>query len=108
MINDTAPPVLGIPGATPNGLFSARVTWTTDEFATGQIDIGTQPGTYPTTLTDLLFNKTHEIVVTGLTAGTRYYYRLSGTDRSGNPVQSQEFTFVFQSLTRVFLPLLRR
>ncbi len=107
-MNDTAPPVIGASAATANGLFSARVSWTTDEFSTSLLEVGTQPGSYPVTLADPFFSKNHEIVVTALTPGVRYYYRLSGVDRSGNLVQSSEVSFVFQSQVKVFLPLLRR
>lgn len=48
----------------------------------------------------------HEITLTGLAAGTTYYYRLLSTDLSGNTFRSGELQLTPQRF--VYLPMTRR
>lgn len=106
LFNDTiAPQITGV-AAWPIGGGRAKIVWTTNEFATSVVLYGTQSGVYPHTATDPLYAKQHEIILTGLTTGTRYYYRVRSTDRSGNTATSAEYSFTLQ--IPVYLPLVLR
>jgi hypothetical protein len=106
MLADVTPPQ--ITGVTVARLDagSVRISWFTNEFATSRLQYGAQTGTYTHTITDSLYYKLHEVVLTGLVPGTTYYYTIGSTDRSGNPTDSQEYSFTAAS--PVFLPFVRR
>jgi len=110
LFNDTTPPqirniVVVVP---PDNPTSAVDTWTTDEFATSVVRYGTRSGVYPWVVSDPLYYRQHRVVLTGLTQGTVYYYRVESTDRSGNTAASAEYTFVQRSLSRLYLPFITR
>jgi hypothetical protein len=106
IINDTTPPQISGITASATGVGTVTVTWTTDEFATSTVLYGTQSGSYSQTASDPLYVKQHQVILTGLTAGARYYYQVHSTDRSGNTATSSENTFVAQ--VPVYLPLILR
>jgi hypothetical protein len=106
LFNDTIAPQITNIAAAPMGGGNVKITWTTNEFATSAVLYGTQSGVYPHTVSDPLYAKQHEITLTGLTMGTRYYYRVRSTDRSGNTATSTEHSFVMQ--IPVYLPLVLR
>lgn len=107
LVGDTAPPqVTTAPSVTGIGQGSVRISWMTNEFATTVFEFGAQSGLYTQTITDTLFNKLHEVTLSGLTAGRTYYYRFHHTDRSGNPFHGAEYNFVVQ--VPVYLPLVRK
>ena len=103
LINDATPPQISDISASLTGSDSAAITWTTDEFATSTVLYGTQPGMYPQTVSDPLYTKQHRVIVTGLTSGPTYYYKVCSTDRSGNTTTSMEHGFSTQRY--VYLPL---
>jgi len=106
LFNDTTAPQMTNIAAAPMGGGNVKITWTTNEFATSAVLYGTQSGVYPHTVSNPLYTKQHEITLTGLTTGTRYYYRVRSTDRSGNTATSTERSFVVQ--IPVYLPLVLR
>jgi len=106
LFNDTTAPQMTNIAAAPMGGGNVKITWTTNEFATSAVLYGTQSGVYPHTVSSPLYTKQHEITLTGLTTGTRYYYRVRSTDRSGNTATSTERSFVVQ--IPVYLPLVLR
>jgi len=107
LIGDTAPPqIAAAPTATGVGQGSVIVSWMTNEFATTVFEFGVSSGVYTQTITDTLFYKLHEVTLSGLTAGRTYYYRFRHSDRSGNPFQGAEYTFVVK--VPVYLPLVRK
>lgn len=79
------------------------MTWTTDEYATGAIRYGLQPGVYTAVVSSTLYARTHRAVLPGLTAGETYYYQVWGADRSGNEYLSQSGQFL--AVNRLYLPL---
>jgi len=107
LFNDTTPPQISRVAVSPSGLTSAIVTWDTDEFATSAVLYGTQSGIYPWVVRDPLYTRAHQVTLRGLTPGTRYYFRIQSTDRSGNTATSAEYSFVMGP-TRVYLPLVLR
>ncbi|HNB54869.1 MAG TPA: fibronectin type III domain-containing protein [Anaerolineales bacterium] len=109
LINDiTAPQITVTPTPTALTNTTAKVTWTTNEFATTEFKYGIAPGSYTQTLTEDSFQKLHALTLTGLTAGTEYYYRITSTDRSSNVFQDIERSFTFNPPQQVYLPLIRR
>jgi hypothetical protein len=72
---------------------NVRLTWVTDEFARCTLRYGTQPGNYVETVENLLYFKSHELLLTTLTQGTIYYVQLTCVDQSDNSTTSAEFVF---------------
>lgn len=76
---------------------SAKITWTTDQPFTSQVEFGpTQAygslsafGSAPTT--------SHAVTLTGLTPGTTYYYAALSTNSAGQTSTSANFTFTTTS-----------
>jgi hypothetical protein len=111
LANDTAPPQISGVVATNIGAGMVKITWLTNEFASSFLEYGVQSGVYTQNVTDPLYLKGHEIILSGLAAETTYYFRLTNTDRSDNVFQSQEFNFTVQTppqSTVAYIPLIRR
>jgi hypothetical protein len=72
---------------------TAQIVWSTANATTSHVDFGTAPGVYPESAGDDSLNTQHAVVVNGLVPGTKYYYKVRGTDDYGNTYTSQEFTF---------------
>jgi hypothetical protein len=102
LLNDVTPPTgQEITSRAANG--NIIITWITPEFADSRIDYGQQPGVYLQVATDSRYVKTHTITLTNLITDTTYYYRVSGTDLSGNTSQSAENSFMTARL--IYLPV---
>ncbi len=105
LIGDTVPPQIR-DVRTQSVVGGVKVTWTTDEFATSEVRFGIAQGAYTQTASDPLFDKTHALTLTGLTAGRTYYFVVRGADRSGNQAQSGEYQVKVQ--TKMHLPVMLR
>lgn len=105
LIGDAVPPQISNVQAqnVPDGV---KITWTTNEFATSEVRYGTTSGTYTQTVSDPLFERTHSLTLTGLTAGRMYYFVVRGADRSGNQAQSGQHQIRAQMT--LFVPLIQR
>jgi len=67
------------------------VLWKTDELSDSQVSYGTESGTYTETTTlDTNMSIVHAVTLTGLTAGTDYYYVVKSNDPAGNATTSPE------------------
>ncbi len=108
LFNDTTPPRISNVRVivSPSAPTSAVVSWTTDEWATSTVLYGTQPGVYSRMVSDPLYARQHQVTLTGLTQGTRYYFRVQSTDRSDNTATSDEYSFI--QIFRLYLPLIIR
>lgn len=62
----------------------AIIQWNTDEGANTEVQYGTDAGTLGSTVIDNAVVTNHNITLTGLTAGTAYFFRVFSTDPSGN------------------------
>ncbi|MCZ6633391.1 MAG: tandem-95 repeat protein [bacterium] len=89
-VPDNSPPViLEGPSITYASDIQATVTWISDEPATSKVVFGpvdrflTDPD--PPVTSPLLVTS-HNVAVTGLTKGTRYFFRIESADGSGNTV----------------------
>ncbi len=91
------PPVISAVQAVGVGNTSTYITWTTDKPATSQVDYGTT-STYgsSTTLNSTLVTS-HTVLVSGLTPGTVYHFRVDSTDACGNLSNSPDATFTTSS-----------
>ena len=78
---------------------SAKITWKSNEYATGVVRYGTVSGNLSQSFTDGQFYFTHEVVLSGLNENGSYFYKLNGVDRSGNPYQSAELSFTLDTRT---------
>ena len=85
---DTTTPTISSVNATaaPDG--TAKVTWTTDEGADSRVDYGTSPTALTQTASDTSNVTSHSVDLSGLTAGTTYYYRVRSADSSNNATTS--------------------
>jgi phosphodiesterase/alkaline phosphatase D-like protein len=83
----SVPPVITAVNVTP-GSTTATITWTTDTNSTSRVDYGTAPGALTLNITAASLVTGHSITLTGLTATTTYYYRVTSVDSSGNSVTS--------------------
>lgn len=85
-IADTTPPVISSVAASGSGT-SATVTWTTNESATTSVAYGTSATSLTSTATSAA-GTSHSATLNGLVANTRYYYRVTSVDPSGNSATS--------------------
>ncbi|MFZ1402919.1 MAG: fibronectin type III domain-containing protein [Anaerolineae bacterium] len=105
LIGDTAPPQISNVVVTRVGA-SIRVTWNTNEFANSTVLYGMQTGSYPQSVTNPLFERQHEINLTGLRGGTTYFLRVRSADLSGNTATGAERSIVAGG--GVYLPYVAR
>ncbi|MDQ1382985.1 MAG: hypothetical protein QOG65_364, partial [Actinomycetota bacterium] len=81
---DTTPPVISGVTATAATNGDVPVTWTTDELSSSQVAYGTTASTLNSSQSDPAAVTSHTVTLHGLTAGTKYYYRVTSSDRAGN------------------------
>ena len=105
---DKVPPVITFD---PSGSISevtetsVRISWTTNELATSSIDFGTDE-TYGNSIINNNFNTNQSIIITGLTKGTNYHFRLNNTDVGGNLATSSDLTFTTLDYTDKVPPVI--
>lgn len=91
---DRKPPVISSVDAPVLADTSAVITWTTDEQSDSQVEWGTSTGSYPNTTTlDSTLTINHVVSITGLSATTKYYYRVISKDAQSNSATSDENDF---------------
>jgi len=90
---DTAPPVISDVHASAIKRRSVTITWTTDEASSTSVQYGrtTDYGKSRSDITN--FVTQHSMTLTGLSANTRYHYRVKSEDEAGNPTTSGDLTF---------------
>jgi len=91
-VDNTGPVISSITSGTPATTI-ATTTWTTNESANSQVAYGLTNAYGATTTLDATMVTSHSVVLTGLTAGTVYHYRVVSTDASGNTTYSTDNTF---------------
>jgi len=85
-IADLTAPTITAVSATGSGT-TATVTWTTDESATTSVAYGTSATSLTSTATGAA-GTSHSVTLNGLVRNTRYYYRVTSADPSGNSTTS--------------------
>lgn len=91
-VSDTTPPAIDNIGAVATDT-EATVSWTTDEPATSVVDYGQTTSYEAGHVSDGGLVTSHSVVLTGLTPGTQYHYRVSSADGSGNAAVSSDRVF---------------
>ncbi len=81
---DTTPPVITAFAASGVTTTGATFTWTTDEPATTQVDLGTTVAYGSTSPLVSTLTTSHAVTLTNLVASTAYHVRARSTDASGN------------------------
>ncbi|MBK9317106.1 MAG: PQQ-dependent sugar dehydrogenase [Acidobacteria bacterium] len=99
--SDVTPPVISNVAATNVTLYSAVISWTTDEPADSWVEYGFTTAYGNTTLIDAALRTSHSHTIAGLTPNSLYHYRTHSKDSAGNPSVSQDFTFATHSLPTV-------
>jgi hypothetical protein len=84
---DTTAPVVSAVNATAAFDGSATVTWTTNEPSDSRVDYGTTTA-LGQSATDGALVTAHSVLLTGLTPGTTYNYRVRSADGAGNATTS--------------------
>jgi hypothetical protein len=70
------------------------IRWRTSGNQNSRIELGTSFGTYPTVVSDAANVTEHVVRVTGLTADTKYYYRIGNSTNMGTADADKYFTTV--------------
>ena len=82
-VPDTSGPVISSVEASGSGTTST-VTWQTDEPSTSRVAYGTSSTTLNLNATSPGTSKSHSVTLNGLTANTRYWFRVTSVDDAGN------------------------
>lgn len=107
LIDDNQPPQFSAitPASTGDGS-TATITWTTNEFADSVVLYGAQSGNLNQMVSSSLYVKNHTVTLTGLPPGATYFFKVRGTDRSGNSNESAEGSFEAASTRNIYLPMI--
>ena len=76
-------PIISSITATPETT-SATITWTTDVASTSRVDYGTSPSSLNLNVADSTLVTSHSLTLSGLAAGTTYYFRVTSADSTGH------------------------
>src|SRR6266705_4499873 len=71
----------------------ARIAWTTNVPANSSVDYGTTTSYGSSTLIDSTMVTSHQMTLSGLAAGTTYYFQVNSTDTKSNHGKSGGHTF---------------
>ncbi len=85
---DTTPPAITNVAAAPTTDGTAAISWHTDEASTSRVQFGTSPASLTGDVTDGARVTDHGMSLSGLAAGTTYYYRVTSVDAAGNAATS--------------------
>lgn len=82
---------------------TAVISWHTDEFANSAVMYGRQSGLHEFSVSQPLYVKEHEVILSDLLPGARYFYKVHNVDQSGNAYTSSEYSFVARM--QLYLPI---
>jgi hypothetical protein len=71
---------------------SITIRWKTSTSSNSRVELGTTFGTYPTVVSDPTSTTDHIVNITGLTADTKYFYRIGNTTNMGTADAEKFFT----------------
>ncbi len=83
-VADLTPPTLTNVRTTV-GDVSAIIAWSTDEYANSYVEYGTDAAALSGNVGDPADVLAHQVTLTNLLPGTRYYFRAGSVDRANNP-----------------------
>jgi hypothetical protein len=90
---DGTPPVLSAVAAVSIGTSSATITWISSEASDSQVDYGATSAYGSSTSLATPLVTAHGVVISGLSPGTDYHYRVRSRDASGTLAVSPDATF---------------
>ncbi len=90
--SNTDPAITGVSSSAVT-LNSATISWATNEPADSQVEYGTTTAYGQSTTLNPSLVTAHSQMLSGLTAGTQYYYRVKSRDAAGNLAISDDFSF---------------
>jgi hypothetical protein len=93
---DTTPPVVSALSSTPAAT-GAIVSWTTNEASDSQVEYGSTASYGSSSTVDAAMTTTHNVTLSGLTAGSLYHYRVKSRDASSNLATGTDQTFTTAS-----------
>lgn len=91
-VDDVAPVISGVATAVATDN-KALISWSTNELADSKVEYGLSSGIYSQEVADGNFSTNHNVLLSGLSSSTTYYYRVVSTDNSGNISSSTEVSF---------------
>ncbi|MBU4455254.1 fibronectin type III domain-containing protein [Patescibacteria group bacterium] len=91
--DDVTAPTISNANANPIMDIKAVINWTTNEAATSKVEYGTTSGTYTTSSSTTALDRSHAVILTGLTQNTTYYYHVVSADANSNTATSAEYSF---------------
>jgi hypothetical protein len=92
-IGDTVPPTISRVRSSGVTASAATVSWITNEAADAQVEYGTTTALGSLTPLAPALVQSHTVQLSGLRAGTRYYYRVKSRDAAGNLTSSTSSSF---------------
>lgn len=93
-VNDVTAPTVSNVASSLASQTSAVITWLTNELADSQVLYGTTAGNLnQQTSVNATMTINHSVVISSLTAGTTYYYKVVSADPQGNSTTSSEYSF---------------
>jgi hypothetical protein len=96
---DTTPPVItNITNSTPT-TDSITIIWDTDENSNSLVRYGTVQSNYTDAVLDTVMVSAHNIMLSGLSTNTTYYFVVNSTDASNNSAHSEELNFTTAAAT---------
>ena len=103
---DTTKPVVSGLSATSINTTGATIVWNTDEPATSLVDYGKDSRYGSSTPYNSSRSTSHSMILSGLTANTRYFYRVQSEDAAGNLTLSNGTFFDTSSVADTSAPLI--
>ena len=94
----TAPRISSVK-ATSIAATSAKITWTTNEKASSQVEYGLTTSYGSSTTLDSGLVTSHSVNLTDLGSFKTYHCRVKSSDAAGNPATSADFTFTTTDVT---------
>lgn len=106
---DTIAPIITLATASAVAPTSATISWTTNEFANGNIYVSTSTPVNlasSTTLGSTTLSLIHSFSISGLSPSTTYYYVVKSADASNNVSTSTQMSFVTPATPDVTAPVI--
>jgi beta-glucanase (GH16 family) len=91
--DDTTPPLISNVASSGISASEATITWTTNEPSDSRVEYGETVAYGQTTTRSASLVTSHAQVLSGLSKGTTYHYRVHSRDAAPNPASSGDFTF---------------
>ncbi len=96
ILDQTAPTISAVDSSSISQT-SATITWTTNEGATSYVEYGTTTDYGTNTTLDSTKVTSHSEVISGLSPGTTYHFKVKSMDAAGNERTSSDDTFATSS-----------